>query len=161
MNILTAFEALEEERLGVTRNSIWRLANVSSAASVADDEAAESVRQTLETNNLADVFKEFVDNEGTGNKRPKPGMVVKLVNYRFYCPFYTKDDFPPSSPFLQAKPSSNDYCPLRGETQRSLRSFLSLSKSCIKPSRVLRQRWKSARKSAEKLSKLIAIPGPK
>lgn len=71
-NSLAAFEALEEERLGVTRNSIWRLANVTSAASVADDEAAESVRQTLETNNLADVFKEFVDNEGTGNKRPKP-----------------------------------------------------------------------------------------
>ena len=96
MTIITAFEALEEERLGVTRNSIWRLANVSSAASVADDEAAESVRQTLETNNLADVFKEFVDNEGTGNKRPKPGMVVTFVNYRFYCHFYTKDDFPPS-----------------------------------------------------------------
>ena len=79
MALLTAFEALEEERLGVTRNSIWRLANVSSAASVADDEAAETVRQTLETNNLADVFKEFVDNEGTGNKRPKPGVVTNTV----------------------------------------------------------------------------------
>ena len=94
VTIITAFEALEEERLGMTRNSIWRLANVSSAASVADDEAAESVRQTLETNNLADVFKEFVDNEGTGNKRPKPGMVVKLVSTGFIALFTPKTIFP-------------------------------------------------------------------
>ena len=67
---LALFQSLEEERLGVTRDSLWRLANVSSAASVADDNAAETVRQALEAANLNAVIEDFVRSEGTGGHRP-------------------------------------------------------------------------------------------
>ena len=67
---LALFQSLEEERLGVTRDSLWRLANVSSVASVADDNAAETVRQALEAANLNAVIEDFVRSEGTGGHRP-------------------------------------------------------------------------------------------
>ena len=45
------------DRLANIRDSLWRVANISSLAAVADDLAAEEVRKTLENSNLDDAIQ--------------------------------------------------------------------------------------------------------
>ena len=54
---LVTFQSLEEDRLAHIRDSLWRVANISSLAAVADDLAAEEVRKTLESSNLDDAIQ--------------------------------------------------------------------------------------------------------
>ena len=51
------FQSLEEDRLAHIRDSLWRVANISSLAAVADDLAAEEVRKTLEISELDDAIQ--------------------------------------------------------------------------------------------------------
>ena len=51
------FQSLEEDRLAHIRDSLWRVANISSLAAVADDLAAEEVRKTLEVSKLDDAIQ--------------------------------------------------------------------------------------------------------
>ena len=62
------FQSLEEDRLAHIRDSLWRVANISSLAAVADDLAAEEVRKTLEISELDDAIQ---------------GMQVTTVESRF------------------------------------------------------------------------------
>ena len=54
---LVTFQSLEEDRLAHIRDSLWRVANISSLAAVADDLAAEEVRKTLEISELDDAIQ--------------------------------------------------------------------------------------------------------
>ena len=54
---LVTFQSLEEDRLAHIRDSLWRVANISSLAAVADDLAAEEVRKTLEVSKLDDAIQ--------------------------------------------------------------------------------------------------------
>jgi len=69
---LTTFQGLEEDRLAHVRDSLWRTANISSLAAVADDLAAEEVRKTLEVTDLDDALLNFIGENATGTQRPKP-----------------------------------------------------------------------------------------
>ena len=69
---MNLFQELEEERLAVSRDSLWRLANITSITSVADDDSAEEVRSYLESCNLNDTMAKFIEDHGTGSKRPEP-----------------------------------------------------------------------------------------
>jgi len=67
---LVTFQSLEEDRLAHIRDSLWRVANISSLAAVADDLAAEEVRKTLESSNLDDAIQGFINENASGFKRP-------------------------------------------------------------------------------------------
>ena len=66
---LSTFQGIEEDRLAHIRGSLWRVANISSLAAVADDLAAEEVRKTLEVSNLDDAIQGFISENSTGSKR--------------------------------------------------------------------------------------------
>ena len=66
---LSTFQGLEEDRLAHIRDSLWRVANISSLAAVADDLAAEEVRKTLESSNLDEAIQGFICDNATGSKR--------------------------------------------------------------------------------------------
>ena len=51
------------------RDSLWRTANISSLAAVADDLAAEEVRKTLEVTDLDDALLNFIGENATGTQR--------------------------------------------------------------------------------------------
>ena len=65
---LVTFQSLEEDRLAHIRDSLWRVANISSLAAVADDLAAEEVRKTLEISELDDAIQgiQVYGNTGCG-----------------------------------------------------------------------------------------------
>jgi len=67
---LVTFQSLEEDRLAHIRDSLWRVANISSLAAVADDLAAEEVRKTLEISELDDAIQGFISDNASGFKRP-------------------------------------------------------------------------------------------
>lgn len=69
---LTAFQLLEEERLFVVRDSLWRLANMASAGCVSDDQGAEELRTELERCDLEKAMRTFADRNATGASRPRP-----------------------------------------------------------------------------------------
>ena len=66
---LSTFQGLEEDRLAHIRDSLWRVANISSLAAVADDLAAEEVRKTLEICNLDDAITGFIQDNASGSQR--------------------------------------------------------------------------------------------
>ena len=66
---LSTFQGLEEDRLAHVRDSLWRVANISSLAAVADDLAAEEVRKTLEVTDLDDSMQGFINENATGTYR--------------------------------------------------------------------------------------------
>ena len=55
--------------IAIFRDSLWRVANISSLAAVADDLAAEEVRKTLEVCNLEDAISGFIQENASGSKR--------------------------------------------------------------------------------------------
>ena len=63
------FQGLEEDRLAHVRDSLWRVANISSLAAVADDLAAEEVRKTLEVTDLDEAVQGFISENTTGTQR--------------------------------------------------------------------------------------------
>ena len=68
------FQSLEEDRLAHIRDSLWRVANISSLAAVADDLAAEEVRKTLEISELDDAI------QGIHIKAIETGIILSNVD---------------------------------------------------------------------------------
>lgn len=66
---LKEFQSLEEHRLVLVRDSLWKFANISSQTSVADDAASELIRQKLECFNLEVCVADFINNNSTGENR--------------------------------------------------------------------------------------------
>ena len=74
---LVTFQSLEEDRLAHIRDSLWRVANISSLAAVADDLAAEEVRKTLEVSKLDDAIQ--------GTVRARWQTAVSIIFSFFFC----------------------------------------------------------------------------
>ena len=66
------FQDLEEGRIALLRDSLWKVTNIVSSHSVVDDSGSEQVRQVLERGRLADCLERFIAENATGARRPAP-----------------------------------------------------------------------------------------
>jgi hypothetical protein len=67
--------------LSNVRDSLWKVSNIVSAASVDDDRAAEEVRKALETCDLEEAIAKFIANNCTGENRCVICFVMKPYVY--------------------------------------------------------------------------------
>ena len=56
-------------RLTNVRDSLWKVSNVVSTASVDEDRSAEEVRKALEACDLEEAVAKFINNNSTGENR--------------------------------------------------------------------------------------------
>ncbi|XP_023332653.1 proline-serine-threonine phosphatase-interacting protein 1 [Eurytemora carolleeae] len=61
---------LEQRRLSVLRDSVWKLSNILSATCVADDEVYEETRVVLEQLDLKECIQLFINQHQTGTSKP-------------------------------------------------------------------------------------------
>ncbi|XP_033747400.1 proline-serine-threonine phosphatase-interacting protein 1-like isoform X2 [Pecten maximus] len=73
-----AFQQIEDDRIYLTRNILWKITNVDSQACVIQDNCAEKIRQALEKCDIETDLQTFIDNYGVGRVRPER---VPYVNY--------------------------------------------------------------------------------
>ncbi|KAI9090822.1 hypothetical protein DFS34DRAFT_341120 [Phlyctochytrium arcticum] len=71
-------QKLEEDRFHFLRGNIWNYANFISGVCVADDEACERVRVSLEVCDFEKDLAQFLDRSSTGTEIPQP---LQYVNY--------------------------------------------------------------------------------
>lgn len=64
------FENLEEGRIEMVRDLLWRCTNIDSQACVDHDQYAENVRQKLEVCDINNDMQEFINSNKTGQDRP-------------------------------------------------------------------------------------------
>ncbi|XP_021364050.1 proline-serine-threonine phosphatase-interacting protein 1-like isoform X2 [Mizuhopecten yessoensis] len=72
------FQKMEEERIFLTRNILWKITNVDSEACVTQDNCAEKVRNVLEKCEIETDLQAFIDNYGVGKDHPER---VPYVSY--------------------------------------------------------------------------------
>ena len=75
------FENLEEGRVEMIRDLIWKSTNIDSQACVDHDQCDENVRQKLELCDIDKDLKEFIDKNKTGSERPAFPSQVLYENY--------------------------------------------------------------------------------
>ncbi|XP_060078417.1 proline-serine-threonine phosphatase-interacting protein 1-like isoform X1 [Ylistrum balloti] len=73
-----AFQKMEEERIYLTRNVMWKITNVDSQACVRQDNCAEKVRQVLEKCDIETDLQTFIENYGVGQTHPEK---VPYISY--------------------------------------------------------------------------------
>lgn len=71
-NCLSLFQDLEEGRIALLRDSLWKVTNIVSSHSVVDDRGSEQVRVALERGELTECLEGFVAENATGSRRPEP-----------------------------------------------------------------------------------------
>lgn len=67
---LEVFQALEEERVIIVRNSLWKLANYISSSTIKDDDGSESLRRLLEGIDVELCYGSALRSLCTGSQRP-------------------------------------------------------------------------------------------
>ncbi|KAJ7062741.1 SH3 domain-containing protein [Mycena amicta] len=87
---------LEEERIDATKNVIWVYTDALSTVSVADDQACERVRSTLEQLDADLEIQAFVESYGTGNTLPDLELHVPSHERRSGSRSGTASPLPPS-----------------------------------------------------------------
>lgn len=73
-------EELEEKRIDVLRDLLWRITNVDSLACVRHDECSENVRDILENCDVTTDLQNFIESNKSGSKRPDPILYENYYN---------------------------------------------------------------------------------
>lgn len=76
------FEELDEQRIEMLRDVVWRSANVDSQTAVECDQCAENVRVKLEQCDIDTDIEEFINNNRTGSERPAQIVYENYYNKR-------------------------------------------------------------------------------
>ncbi|ESO94005.1 hypothetical protein LOTGIDRAFT_105043 [Lottia gigantea] len=67
-----AFQTMEEERINYLRDLMWTCSNLDSQMALEKDDSCERVRQMLDTCDITQDIKTFIDGFQTGSSRPLP-----------------------------------------------------------------------------------------
>lgn len=67
-NACDHIQSLEEERINALKTSLWTYANILSQVCVTDDESCEKIRVSLETCDVAQDIRIFIEKKGTGQE---------------------------------------------------------------------------------------------
>ncbi|XP_071179004.1 proline-serine-threonine phosphatase-interacting protein 2-like isoform X1 [Mytilus edulis] len=80
-NTCSEFEHLEEARIELLRDLIWKCTNIDSQTCVDHDQCAENVRQMLELCDIDKELHDFIEKNKTGSERPELPTEVFYENY--------------------------------------------------------------------------------
>lgn len=83
-NSLQSFQTLEETRVDVARNSLWKVSNLISSSCVGLDNGQEQLRTKLERVHINETIQEIIDETSSGQRRPKEIWYESFPNSSHY-----------------------------------------------------------------------------